>query len=497
MCRILIFGGTTEGRLLAEYCMQQEIAVCVSVVSGYGADLLPESRLIHVISGRMEEKEMEEFMSRESIRTGFDATHPYAVEATVNIKEACKRSGASYVRVKRESAAENGGGGREASASQTVYVDSASEAARYLKDREGGILVTTGSRELAAFTAIPGYEDRLFARVLPSAAVICACEELGIKGKHVIAMQGPFSEELNRAMMEQLGVRYLVTKEAGTAGGFLEKLSAASALSVTTVVIGRPSEDRDGVSLEEAKKLLMESKLQTCSMAGSENTSAKRKISLMGTGMGGRGQMTLAVAEELKRCDVLFGAKRMTEAAETLGAPADGILRIPIYGNREILEWLENHPEYRNAGVLYSGDTGFYSGASGMAAMLLQEPYCDIYDYCIYPGISSVSYLCAKMGRSWEQVKLISLHGRDCDVSLEVSQNPAVFTLLGGVHTVKELCEQLLNHGLSNVRMTVGERLSYSDERIVAGTPEQLAAMECSSLAVVMMERDEGREGTR
>ena len=81
--------------------------------------------------------------------------------------------------------------------------------------------------------------------------------------------------------------------------------------------------------------------------------------------------------------------------------------------------------------------------------------------------------------------------------SLEVSQNPAVFTLLGGVHTVKELCEQLLNHGLSNVRMTVGERLSYSDERIVAGTPEQLAAMECSSLAVVMMERDEGREGTR
>ena len=101
------------------------------------------------------------------------------------------------------------------------------------------------------------------------------------------------------------------------------------------------------------------------------------------------------------------------------------------------------------------------------------------------------------MVRSWEQVKLISLHGRDCDVSLEVSQNPAVFTLLGGVHTVKELCEQLLNHGLSNVRMTVGERLSYSDERIVAGTPEQLAAMECSSLAVVMMERDEGREGTR
>ena len=207
--------------------------------------------------------------------------------------------------------------------------------------------------------------------------------------------------------------------------------------------------------------------------------------------------MTLAAAEALKRCDVLFGARRMTEAAETLGAPANGILRISIYGNCEILEWLEGHPEYRNAGVLYSGDTGFYSGASGMAAMLSKEPYCDTYEFCVYPGISSVSYLCAKMGRSWEHVKLVSLHGRDCDAAFALSQNPAVFTLLGGEHTVTELCEQLLRHGLSDVRMTVGERLSYSDERIVIGTPEQIAAMEFTSLAVVLMERAEEREGTR
>lgn len=493
MCRILIFGGTTEGRLLAEYCHQQEIEAYVSVVSGYGADLLPESEYLHVLSGRMAGEAMEGFMKRASIRAVFDATHPYAAEATRNIKEACGRAGVSYLRVTRESAAaenpggDSGKGPAAAFASQVVYVHSVEEAVCYLKDREGDILVTTGSKELAAYTALPGYEERLYVRVLPSCAAISACEDIGIRGKRIIAMQGPFSEEMNRAMMRQLGVRYLVTKEAGTAGGFLEKLSAAEALSVTAVVIGRPLEERDGITLDAAKILLKE--------AGT--VSAKRKLSLIGTGMGGPGQMTLAAAEALKQCDVLFGARRMTDVAETLGEAASKILRVPIYGNREILEWLESHPEHKRAGVLYSGDTGFYSGASGMAAVLSDKPYCDSYEFTTYPGISSVSYLCAKMGRSWEHVKLISLHGRDCDAARVLAQNPAVFTLLGGAHTVKELCEQLLRAGLTDVRITAGERLSYADERIVTGTPDQLATMEFTSLAVVLMERNEESEGVR
>lgn len=493
MCRILIFGGTTEGRLLAEYCHQQEIEAYVSVVSGYGADLLPESEYLHVLSGRMAGDAMEGFMKRASIRAVFDATHPYAAEATRNIKEACGRARVSYLRVTRESAAaenpggDSGKGPAAAFASQVVYVHSVEEAVCYLKDREGDILVTTGSKELAAYTALPGYEERLYVRVLPSCAAISACEDIGIRGKRIIAMQGPFSEEMNRAMMRQLGVRYLVTKEAGTAGGFLEKLSAAEALSVTAVVIGRPLEERDGITLDAAKILLKE--------AGTVST--KRKLSLIGTGMGGLGQMTLAAAEALKRCDVLFGARRMTDAAETLGEAASKILRVPIYGNREILEWLESHPEHKRAGVLYSGDTGFYSGASGMAAVLSEKPYCDSYEFTTYPGISSVSYLCAKMGRSWEHVKLISLHGRDCDAAQVLAQNPAVFTLLGGAHTVKELCEQLLRAGLTDVRITAGERLSYADERIVTGTPDQLATMEFTSLAVVLMERNEESEGVR
>lgn len=123
--------------------------------------------------------------------------------------------------------------------------------------------------------------------------------------------------------------------------------------------------------------------------------------------------MTEAAAKELRRCDVLFGAGRMADAAR--GAEKGGIH--PIYGGQEILEWLHGHPEYRHAGVLYSGDTGFYSGASNLADQLSKGPYRDQFQTVTYPGISSVSYLCARLNKSWERVRLVSLHGRECDVA--------------------------------------------------------------------------------
>lgn len=482
MCRILIFGGTTEGRLLAEYCHERGIGAYVSVVSGYGAELLPESGVLRVVSGRMTEAEMEDFMREKAVRAVFDATHPYAVEATKNIKEACGRAGIPYLRVERE-AAEIETEGRP------IYVHTVEEAVRYLCDREGRILVTTGSKELAAFAAVPDYEARVYARVLPSCEAISVCESLGIKGSHIIAMQGPFSEEMNRAVMNQLEIRFLVTKEAGHAGGFLEKLTAAAALGVTPVVIGRPEAEREGITVENAKKMLEEMS------EGRRLVPARRHIALIGTGMGGPGQMTVAAAEAAGKAGVLFGAKRMAESAEVLRVKTAETRCVPIYESREIMAWLERHPEYERAAVLYSGDTGFYSGASSMAALLSEEPYCSAYEFTTYPGISSLSYLCGRMGRSWERVKLVSLHGREGNAAdawgetwLKMKEEAAVFVLLGGRFTVKEVCEQLLERGISDVKVTVGERLSYPEERIVTGTLKQCAAMEFSGLAVMMIE---------
>jgi precorrin-6x reductase len=135
-------------------------------------------------------------------------------------------------------------------------VADASEAARLLAGTEGNILLTTGSKDLAAFTElIPGFAERLYVRVLPVVSSLERTHELGIPTSHVIAMQGPFSEQMNRVLIDELDIAHLVTKESGTAGGFDEKVRAAQACGIDLVVIERP-EDEPGLLLSEAQQLL-------------------------------------------------------------------------------------------------------------------------------------------------------------------------------------------------------------------------------------------------
>ena len=132
--------------------------------------------------------------------------------------------------------------------------ESVRAAAEFLRTTEGNILITTGSKELKEYTKIGNYQERCFARVLSTKAAVEESVRLGFEGKHLIAMQGPFSEELNVAMMRSVHAKWMVTKESGKAGGFGEKVSAAKKAGVGLVVIGRPAED--GISLEDGIKYL-------------------------------------------------------------------------------------------------------------------------------------------------------------------------------------------------------------------------------------------------
>lgn len=501
MCKVLIFGGTTEGRLLAEYCHEHGIRTFVSVISGYGVMLLPESSYLRVVSGRLTAEEMTSFMRGHGIRTVFDATHPYAFEATGNIRAACGSLGVNYNRVVREETGvpEEWGGkeGRFHSGELSLKrVSSMEEAVSFLEETEGRILVTTGSSKLHAFLGLTGYAKRIYARVLPTGEAIAACEELGLSGSRIIAMQGPFSEEMNRATMRQLHIRYLVTKETGGAGGFLEKLSAVRGLPVTAVIIGRPAGE-EGISVDQAARMLSGlcggQKGDGKKEKGEEETKekqdfsrGKRLISLIGAGMGGRGQLTVSAAEELKRCDVIFGAPRLMETAVR---EAPGARWVPLYEGGKILSWLEEQPGLRRPGVLFSGDTGFYSGAGGLASKVLEEPYCNRFEVRMLPGISTVSCLCARVNRGWERVKLLSLHGRQSNVSEVLNSHPEVFVLLGGENTVGGLCGELMENGFGEAQLIVGERLSYPDERVTCGKPAKLRFMEFDSLAAVLILR--------
>ena len=161
-----------------------------------------------------------------------DATHPYAAEVTRTLKAVADQAGVEYLRVLRGEDHEELAG--------CVLVDDTPGAVAYLNGTEGPVLLTVGSKELFQYTAVTDWQNRLYARVLPLPASTEIAFKLGFTGSHLICMQGPFSQEINEAMLRMLDCRYLVTKDTGAAGGFAEKIRAARACGVTPIVIRRP-----------------------------------------------------------------------------------------------------------------------------------------------------------------------------------------------------------------------------------------------------------------
>ena len=292
--KVVIFGGTTEGRQLAGYLIQlnkqqkmQKIQVHVCVASEYGAQVLPEDDALKVHVGRLEQADMQEFLQAVQADICVDATHPYAVIVTKNIYRACKVVGVPYVRVRREMQEEpvntdpvmqkepvNADPAMQMSGthigdadgkwytnetSDSIYVGDIQAAVDYLKGVTGNVLITTGSKELHLYTQIPDYESRCTARVLPTRSVVEACTELGFTGKHLICMQGPFDLEMNLATLRYADADFMVTKASGKNGGYDEKCEAALAAGVQLVVIGRPKEQVEPVmSLAQTEEYLRE-----------------------------------------------------------------------------------------------------------------------------------------------------------------------------------------------------------------------------------------------
>ena len=135
-------------------------------------------------------------------------------------------------------------------------LQTAARAAAYLAGKSGNILLATGAKELPAFAPLD--PARLYPRVLPTLAGITACETAGIPHRNIIAMQGPFTRELNVAVMHQFHIAYMVTKDGGAAGGFAEKAQAAAQCGVQLIVLRRPEEQGETAEtiLQRCRELL-------------------------------------------------------------------------------------------------------------------------------------------------------------------------------------------------------------------------------------------------
>ena len=151
-----------------------------------------------------------------------------------------------------------------------------------MEGTEGNILLTTGSKELGKYTALSDAGERIYARVLSLPSVMETCKGYGFEGKHLIGMQGPFSMELNAAMLRQFDCKYLVTKDTGKAGGFQEKIDAALSCGTVPVIIGRPLKE-EGLSVAECRHMLAEY----------FGFTVKPHITLLGIGMGSQETLTV------------------------------------------------------------------------------------------------------------------------------------------------------------------------------------------------------------
>lgn len=457
MFEICVFAGTTEGRRLVELMRGQAARVLACVATEYGEALIPRGENVEVAAGRLDEAGMEVLFGEHRFALVIDATHPFAAEASGNIAAACAATGTEYLRLNRAETDPDG---------DAVYVDSIQAAADFLAAHPGNALITTGGKALAPYRAVPDYRERLWVRVLPMEASLTACAEAGFKPAHIIAMQGPFSSELNAAMLRAIRADWLVTKDSGDSGGLREKLEAARAAGARCVVVGRP-EQAPGLDFSRTVALLTE-------RFGLEDV---RHIDVIGIGMGGADALTWEASRAVEASDCVIGASRMLEAVRAYGKPAYAEI-----APERIVAAIAAHPEHRRVAVLMSGDPGFFSGAKRLLPLLAGHRVR------VLPGISSLQALCARLGASWEDVEAISLHGRGGSLVPALRRRGRVFALLGDADGLKNVCADLLAAGMGNTKISLGQRLSYPDEAILTGTAEALRDTACDPLSALLIE---------
>jgi len=480
--KIVIFSGTTEGRRLSEKLSDAGIAHDVCVATDYGADVMRQGENVTVHVGRMDADRMYEFLTDREFAQGdcvIDATHPYAVEVTENIKAAAGRTKAEYIRVIR--------GSEDLSGEGIISHEDIASVATDLEHTEGNILLTTGSKELHAYHANSsrGLFERTYVRVLPTRDSLDICLAEGIDPKRIVAAVGPFSKEMNIAVIRQYDIRHLVTKESGHEGGYDEKIKAASETGITCHVISRPVTE-EGLSVEEAFRHITgreasESRQQDgrserpdrdAERAGDshEQSNGRCRMVLAGYGPGSDSSVTFEVRQAIEEADAVFGAGRLISGLNALK-------KYEMYLAKDIIPVLEKDKDIRNAVILFTGDSGFYSGAAKMLTEL--RAWDKDADISVMPGISSVSVLAARLGVSYNDTELCSIHGRKDTKTLNILTDRIMhsvhtFVLVSGDEDIRDIGAELVKRGIE-CDIDVGIDLTYPDERILTVRPGEAA----------------------
>ncbi len=508
MSKVLIYGGTTEARILADELVKAKIYSLVFVATEYGEALLNrQSPYLRVHVGRLSDKEMADFYDAERPDAIVDATHPYAEAVKENIYKSRQAKGAyqqiPFFRIYREEEPRTAVQGAR-------YFDSVEACAEALAQTEGKVFLTTGSKTLPVFAADESLRRRLTVRVLPSVESLEICRDCGIPGSRIVAMQGPFSEEMNEQMLRAADADILVLKESGKPGGEVSRIAAARRLAVDCYIISRPAEKVEGHSLEDVRNQLLELLRDESDSASSVRIPARTiywDITLIGMGMDSSVHLTKEAEKALRQANFLFGAPRMIDRVPGFDHSRK---KFPYYTADRIIPVLADLgesvrislPPYPTsiitlrAAILFSGDTGFYSGCEKIYAALQNRENTHVR---ILPGISSVSAMAAACGVSWQDAAILSTHGIPEEIWVPklldaVRYQAKVFCITSGSPDIRKMGE-LLRNVIDPLERTntaedtksqlvpdtyeifVGRNLGSAEERLL-----HLSAAECAKL---------------
>ncbi len=250
MTEIILFGGTTEGRVLCGLLAEKRVETLTCVATEYGKALLPAFDTVRVHTGRLDKAAIQDLLGTERPRLVIDATHPYAAEVGGNLGAACEAAGVKYLRLLRETLESPG----------CITFSGMDGLVGWLNGRPGTVFSTLGAKEAAALAGVAGYRERVWLRILPDPSGLSACLGAGFPARRIICMQGPFSKDLNAAMFRETGADILLTKESGAAGGYPEKLEAARERGMTSAVLARPRAE-NGLTLDALVRLIKEGAL--------------------------------------------------------------------------------------------------------------------------------------------------------------------------------------------------------------------------------------------
>lgn len=215
-----------------------------------------------------------------------------------------------------------------------------------------------------------------------------------------------------------------------------------------------------------------------------------RKVTIIGAGPGNPDLLSRAALDAIDIADVVIGAHR---ALAGIDVPPD-VVRCELVKTADIVAALTDAASWQRAVVVMTGDVGLFSGARRLVEALSGDAQVDVR---VIPGISSASYLAARLARPWQDWRFASAHGVACDIVAEAERAGELFLATSGGEDPSRLSGELVQAGFGDARVTVAERLSYPDERITCATASEIAGQTFDDLNVMLIEFAGGAASSR